>query len=246
VICAPHAHPQQQPSTDALPRPTGFVNDFAGVIPGPYAERIEATAGNLKSRTGVEIAVVTVDTIEPWGSIEEYSIALASEWGIGQRDEDTGALILLAMQERRLRIEIGYGLEGMIPDGLAGEIMDRSIIPSLKAGDYGAGLLKGVQAIAGIVAQEYGIELDTRSMEEGRTYTAEGGGGGLLFLAVILLFFLIGGGRFLFPLLFFGAASRRGFYGGGFGTGRSTFGGGSSFGGFGGGSFGGGGASRGF
>jgi uncharacterized protein len=228
-----------------LPEPVGFVNDFAGVIDPSHAQRIEEVARALQERTGAQVAVVTVQSTAPYGSVEQYAVELATRWGVGEAEKDNGVLILVAMEERRVRLEVGYGLEGAIPDGRAGEIIDRAILPHLRSGEYGPGLLKGVQAVAGIVAQEYGITLDRESMEAGRAYTRSGGPG-LLFLAVLALFFLVGGGRFLFPLLFLGAAGR-GFYGGGFGAGGGAFGGGSSgFSGFGGGGFGGGGASRGF
>jgi uncharacterized protein len=226
-----------------LPKPVGYVNDFAGVIDESSKLQMERIIAAVKEKTGAEIAVVTVETIEPYGSIEEYAIALASEWGVGKKGEDTGVVIVLAMRERRLRLEVGYGLEGAIPDGLAGEIMDKSIIPSLQMGDYGGGFLKGVQAVSGIIAKEYDVDLSSYDVQESRKYTRTGipGLGYLIFIIIALLF---GGGRFLWPLLFLGGMSRRGFYGGGFGSGGSSFGGG--FSGFGGGGFGGGGATRGF
>lgn len=229
-----------------LPEPVGYVNDFAGVMDEGSKLRITGIAQALREATGAEIAVVTVDTTAPYSSIEEYSIELAAEWGIGKRGEDTGILFLLTMQERGVRLEVGYGLEGIIPDGLAGEIIDRSVLPSLKAGQYGSGLLKGVEAVTGIIAEEYDVDLSGYNLDESRKYT--GGGipnlGLLIFIILILLF---GGGRFIFwPLLFLGGMSRRGFYGGGFGTPRGGSGLGGGFSGFGGGGFGGGGASRGF
>jgi len=229
----------------SLPKPVGFVNDFASVIDPGSRTQMEGIAGSLQTKTGAEIAVVTVETIQPYGSIEEYAIELATQWGIGKQGEDTGILILLAMEERRIRLEVGYGLEGVIPDGLAGEIIDQSILPALRMGDYGTGLLKGVQAVAGIIAKEYDVELGDYQLTESRRYTRSGIPTGLILFIIFL--FLFGGGRFLFwPLLFMGsAASRRGFYGGGFGSGGSGFGGG-GFSGFSGGGFGGGGASRGF
>jgi uncharacterized protein len=228
-----------------LPDPVGFVNDFAGVIDARSSAEMEAIARALQQKTGAEIAVVTVHSIDPYGSIDEYSIELATAWGVGKMGEDTGILLLLAMQERRIKLEIGYGLEGVIPDGLAGEILDKSVLPALKADQYGTGLLRGVQAIAGIIAKEYDVELGDYQLSESRRYTRPGIPTGLILFIIFALFF--GGGRFLFwPLLFMGgAASRRGFYGGGFGSGGSGFGGG-GFGGFSGGGFGGGGASRGF
>ena len=226
-----------------LPKPVGYINDFAGVIDASSKTQMERIIQAVQEETGAEIAVVTVQSIEPYGSIEEYSIDLATEWGIGKKGEDTGVLLVLAMKERRLRLEVGYGLEGAIPDGLAGEIMDKSIIPSFQAGDYGGGFLKGVQAVSGIIAKEYDVDLSSYDLQESRKYTRTGipGLGYLIFIIIALLF---GGGRFLWPLIFLGGMTRRGFYGGGFGSGGSSFGGG--FSGFSGGGFGGGGATRGF
>jgi len=230
-----------------LPDPVGFVNDFAGVIDSGSSAEMGAIARALQQKTGAEIAVVTVNSIEPYGTIDEYSIELATSWGVGKKGEDTGILLLLAMQERKIKMEVGYGLEGVIPDGLAGEILDQSVLPALKAGEYGTGMLKGVQAVAGIIAKEYDVDLGDYQLEESVRYTRTNIPVGLIVFILFALFF--GGGRFLFwPLLFMGrTASRRGFYGGGFGSGGSGFGGGfSGGGGFGGGGFGGGGASRGF
>lgn len=230
-----------------LPDPVGFVNDFAGVIDSNSSAEMEAIAQALQQKTGVEIAVVTVHSIEPYGSIDEYSIELATTWGVGKKGEDTGILLLLAIQERKIKLEVGYGLEGVIPDGMAGEIIDQSILPALQAGEYGTGMLKGVRAVAGIIAKEYDVELGDYQLSESKRYTRPGIPTGLILFIIFALFF--GGGRFLFwPLLFMGgAASRRGFYGGGFGSGGSGFGGGfGGGGGFSGGGFGGGGASRGF
>jgi len=229
-----------------LLQPTGYVNDFAGVMDQSSMSRMDTIIRALNDATGVEIAVAAVETIAPYGTIEEYSIELATRWGIGKKGEDTGVLLLLAMAERRVRIEVGYGIEGIIPDGLAGEIIDKSILPSLRSGEYGTGMLKGVEAVAGIIAKAYEVELDPTAIAESEKHTQSSRAGlsPIIFIILFLLFF--GGMRFLWPLLFLGSVSRRGFYGGGFGSGRSSFGGGGGFSGFGGGSFGGGGASRGF
>jgi uncharacterized protein len=228
-----------------IPKPLGYVNDFAGVIDERSRGAMEALITAVREKTGAEIAVVTVPTIEPWGSIEEYSIDLATSWGVGKKGEDNGIVLLLAMKERRMRIEVGYGLEGVIPDGLAGQIQDKSILPSLRAGDYGGGLLRGVEAVAGIIAKKYNVDLGSFNLEESRQYTRSfpSGLGFMIFVVLIALFF--GGGRFLWPLLFLGGLSRGGLTRGGFGSGGSGFGGG-GFSGFGGGGFGGGGSSRGF
>jgi len=225
-----------------LPSPVGFVNDFAGVIDQSTEQKISSICVSLQQKTGAEIAVVTVDTIAPYATIEEYSIELASNWGIGKKGEDTGILILVSIQERRIRVEVGYGLEGIIPDGLTGEIIDRSILPHLKVGNYSTGLLKGVEAVSGIIAKEYGVKIEPLDVSESDKYT-RGFSFPIGLITMIILFFLFGFGRlFFWPLLFLGGFSGRRYYGGGFGSGG--FGGG--FSGFGGGGFGGGGASRGF
>jgi uncharacterized protein len=227
-----------------FPKPVGFINDFAGVIDEGSEAQMEGISTAVERTTGAEIAVVTVESIEPYASIQEYAIELATEWGIGKEGVDNGILMVLAMKEKQVRLEVGYGLEGAIPDGLAGQIIDQSVIPPLQSGDYGGGLLKGVEAVAGIIAKEYDVDLGSYDLRESRQYTRTGvpGLGFLIFIIIALLF---GGGRFIFPLLFLGTMTSRGFFGGGFGSGGSSFGGG-SFGGFSGGGFGGGGATRGF
>jgi len=234
-----------------FPEPEGYVNDFAGVLDSSSEQEMEGIITALKRETGAEIAVVTVESIQPYGSIEEYSVDLAQEWGIGESGKDNGAVILLAMAERKFRIEVGYGLEGIIPDGLAGAIMDESMLPDFQNGYFGTGMLKGVQAVAGIVAEDAGVELGSYDLSESNRYQDNRGGRssgsalGRLF-SILFFLFIFGGRFFLWPLLFMGTR-RRGFYGGGFGSGGSSgFGGGGGFGGFGGGGFGGGGASRGF
>ena len=236
------AYPQKK-----LPKPVGYVNDFASVIDKNSKLKMERLAEVIKKTTGAEIAVATVKSIEPYASIEDFSIALASKWGIGEKGKDNGVLLILAMKERKVRIEVGYGLEGIIPDGLAGEIIDKSMLPYLKSGNYSTGLLKGFEAVSGIIAKEYKVDLSKYNLNvrESKKYTRQGSFP-MGLISFIILLFLFGGGRFfLWPLLFLGGFSGRGFFGGGFGSGGgSGFGGG--FSGFGGGGFGGGGASRGF
>ncbi len=234
-----------------LPGYRGFVNDFAGVIEGREAQAMEQLIAGLQQATGAEIAVVTVQSFAPFGSIEEFGVALASEWGVGRAGEDNGVVIILAMQEREVRIEVGYGLEGALPDGRVGAILDQQVLPAFREGRWGAGLNGAVQGVAAFVAQEYDVDLSSLGARAPRTAApAQTGPDGIeIILFILVLFF--GGGRFFWPLLFI--SRRRGFFGGGFGStvgsgtrSSSTFGG-SSFGGFsssGRGGFGGGGASR--
>lgn len=235
-------------------KPTGFVNDFAGVIDSDSAQLMEQVSRSIQEKTGAQVSVVTVDSIAPYPTIENFSIELAQSWGIGGKGKDDGILIILAMKERKVRIEVGYGLEGAIPDSVAGRILDERVIPVLKQQQWGKGLLQGLVAVGIRIAQEKGIDPKDltipSSQVSARSKRAKEGIdlGPLIF---ILIFLFVGGGRFFLPLLFIaGSRPRRGHFYGGFrsgGFGGGGFGGsGGSFGGFGGGSFGGGGSSRGF
>ncbi len=231
-----------------IPKPTGLVNDFANVIPPSYKQRIALLTGELLQKTGVPIVVVTMPDI---GGAEynEYANRLYNEWGIGKKGQDKGVLIFVTVKERKMRIETGYGVEGILPDGLVGEIRDRYMIPFLKKDKFGEGLLNGAIAITQVIAKNEGVKLTG----EVRTQAPKKGGSGLFFLPIVfilILFMMISrrrGGSFLFflPLLFglgggYGPRSGSSGFGGSFGG----FGGG--FGGFGGGMSGGGGAGGGF
>lgn len=232
-----------------LPRSTGrYVNDFANVIPASEEDQLASIATAVEDQTGAEIAVVTVETIEPYADIAQFGIALADEWGVGSAEDDSGVIFILAMAERQVRIEVGYGLEGALPDGKVGAILDDYVLPDFRNGDYGAGFINGVAVVAQEIADEYGVTL-TGTPEVSRQPASEQSFdfGNLFYLIFVLIAF--GGRFFLWPLLFVGR--RRGFFGGGFGAATGTRSGGSfrgfsGGGGFGGGGFGGGGASRGF
>ncbi|MFO8065769.1 MAG: TPM domain-containing protein [Spirochaetia bacterium] len=226
-----------------FPEPSGFVNDYADVIDASTEQEMTALSEAVQEATGAEIAVAVVDSVAPYADVEEYSIRLASEWGVGDREDESGILFVLAMQERQVRIEVGYGLEGAVPDGRAGEILDSAVVPALRDDNYGEGLLAGMQQVAGLIAEEYDVDLSEQGAQAPSSRTSGNGsssGGGRVLYFLFLMFFL-GGGRLFLPLLFL--TGGRGFFGGGFGAGGGGAGG---FGGFGGGGFGGGGASRGF
>ncbi len=233
-------------AAESFPKPTGAVNDFAGVISSQHKSGMETLAREVLEKTGTAIVVATVETIGD-NAPGDYANRLYQAWGIGKKGEDKGVLIFLAVKERQARIEMGYGVEGILPDGLAGEILDRHAIPRFKEGDYGRGFAETMAAVSFIVAKAAGVTLTGVSPPEQRPVRAERGLGIfqlLLFFAAA--FFLLGTpqGRAILPWLLVlmmsgGGGGRRN--GGGFGG----FGGG-GFGGFGGGSSGGGGAGRGF
>ncbi len=230
----------------ALPAPTGYVNDFADVLSSSAEREITSVAQALQQNGEIEIAVVTVPSMEG-NSIEEYSLDLARSWGIGQSQDNTGLLFLLSMEERQVRIEVGYGLEGDLTDGYVGRILDDYVIPPFKQGDYSSGMVDGTKAIAATLAEKRDFEL--RNVDS-YSVVNQGGGAEEIFgtiVTVIIVFFVLMGRLRLWPLLFLGSARGRSYYRGGFGSsGRGGGFGGGGFGGFSGGSFGGGGASRGF
>jgi len=231
---------------DAFPSPRGAVNDFAGVMTAGDVARTEALSREVLEKTGVAVVVVTFSSIGD-RDIHEYANRLYSSWGIGKRWEDRGVLIVLVVQERTIWIETGYGVEGVLPDGRVGGILDQNVLPYLKRGEYSRGLAGSVEAISGVLAEEAGVTLTGRpgvGRPVGRAVgqRSEGAGSLFLILLILLLLLLMGTrkGREIGPLLLSGARRRAG--GDGNFEGFGGFGGG--FGGFGGGSSGGGGAGR--
>lgn len=222
-----------------VPTPRGLVNDYAGVLDAETERQLGALLGELRAKTGAEIAVVTVDSTKPL-TVFDYAMRIAETWKPGAKGKDNGVVFLVAVKDRELFIATGYGIEGALPDGRVGEIRDQLIVPRFRAGDLAGGVRAGTEAMAAIIAREYGVTL---SIAPGYSpaHRRRRDGGGIVPLAVLLivLVFLIRSG--LWPLLFLPRGRSRGMFGGSFGGGG--FGGsGGGFGGFGGGGFGGGGA----
>jgi uncharacterized protein len=228
-----------------FPKPRGLVNDFAGVISPEYERKISALAREVLQKTGTAIVVVTMPDI---GGAEynDYVNRLYSAWGIGKKGEDKGVLIFVTVKERKMRIETGYGVEGILPDGLVGAIRDQYMIPYLRKNQFGEGILNGTLAIAQVIAKNAGVHLPGTSAIPRRITKSRSGFSFLPFLIFIVIFLFFSrrrGGSWLFFLPFFFGGGR-GFGGGGMGDSFGGFGGG--FGGFGGGMSGGGGAGGGF
>ena len=232
------------------------VNDFAGVIDGARASSIDAMCRELKQKTGDTVFVVTVKTIAPWGDIREYAVKLFEKQGLGERGKDNGLLVLLAVQERRVWVEVGYGLEPYITDGFAGETSRQVMTPFFRQADYGGGLEAGVARFVGRIAEARKIEI-TGAPAPSPPRHAPSLPPNALFILFLLVFVGI---RWLSSVSGFGRrrsgwGRRSGwsgwnsgvgpFGGGGFGGGFGGFGGGGGggggFGGFGGGRSGGGG-----
>lgn len=234
-----------------LPQPTNYVSDFAGVLSPETQTSLNALCAQVDRQAHAQIAVVTIKSLdgEP---IENFATALEDKWKVGRKGTDRGLLLIFAPTDRKYRFEVGYGLEGILPDGRVGDI-GRQMVPYLRQNDYDGAVTMAVQQVANIIAADAGVTLTTRT----RTYATAPQPkpltlGQLLGLGVVLLlviFFLarFGGSGLLGFLIGMFMGGGGGGRGGGWGGGGGGFGGGDNggggFGGFGGGSSGGGGAS---
>jgi uncharacterized protein len=146
----------------ALPVLTAPVNDFAGVVDESSKAALTQIITALQRKTGDAVVVATVQSIAPYADIREYAVELFENRGrgIGARDKETGALVLLSVGDRRVWIEVGYGLEGFITDGFAGETSREYMAPLFRQGRYGEGLRAGVTRLVARIAQERGISID--------------------------------------------------------------------------------------
>lgn len=130
-----------------FPEPSGFVNDYAGILAAGDRERLEELCRSLKAATGAEMAVVTVASTGDQ-TIQMYAVRMFEAWGLGGKGRDNGVLILVAVEDRQVWVEVGYGLEGVLPDGKVGAILDRHLVPAFREGRYGDGLYTCVRALA--------------------------------------------------------------------------------------------------
>jgi uncharacterized protein len=219
------------------------VNDFAGVIDQANAAKMESLAREILQKTGAAVVVATMPELGQNEEISLYVNGLYQAWGIGKKGEDKGVLIFLAVKERKIRIETGYGVEGVLPDGRVGEILDQYVVPHLKTGETGKGLYNAMLVCGSYIAKEAGVQLtgvpgpyraDTRRQNKGVNIF-----GIIFFLIAAAVLLGTRTGREMLPwlLLLLMSGSGRGGGSGGFGGG---------FGGFGGGMSGGGGAGRDF
>lgn len=241
-----------------LPEPTEefFVNDFADVIDDEVEEELQAIGASLYKQTTAQVVVVTVESLDGY-DVDEYTLELGREWGVGSSETNNGVVLLMSVYDRQVSIQVGYGLEGCLPDGKTGRILDTYAIPYLRNDDFSSGLASAYKAIVNVVCVEYGIELDNFNFEDyNNNYTFEMSEDEIIIIAITIVMVIA-----IFSFIIFkcnGGGSNHGggtHYGGGRYYGGHTYSGGFTSGGFrgggggfrgGGGSFGGGGSSRGF
>ena len=249
------------------PALTAPVNDFAKVIDAASAAELDRIIRALQTASGDVLVVATIQTLAPYGSIEEAAVRMFEQAGVGTRASDNGALILVAVDDRKVRIEVGYGLEEFITDGYAGDMIRTHMLPAFREGQYGQGLVAATRTIAWRLADARGVTLDEARPAERRRGNNSIAPGGVSTAVIAFLVWLVinwvnrkaGGGPTGFNRRgrrgtwsgwhggvggFGGGFGSGGFRGGGFGG--FGFGGGGGFGGFGGGRSGGGGASGGW
>jgi uncharacterized protein len=142
-----------------MPAPTGYVDDYAGVMTASGKADVEAICREVHDKTKAQIFFVTVKSLEG-ETIETFSNDLFHKWKIGEKKTDRGILVLLAVEEHRRRIEVGYGLEGILPDAKAGDI-GRAMVPALRTSDYDQAASVSVQAIAQVIADDAKVSLDS-------------------------------------------------------------------------------------
>ncbi|MGB9334420.1 MAG: TPM domain-containing protein [Candidatus Acidiferrales bacterium] len=242
----------QKPAKTPQLSPHGYVNDFASVLNVETKQKLDALCTEVDQKAHAQISVVTVTSLDG-ESVEQFTVDLAMGWGIGPKGNSRGVLVLLAPSEHKYRIEVGYGLEPILPDGKVGSF-GREAVPLLRDSDYSGAVTLMTRRVAETIAADKNVTLTTLSEIPNAPAPKSSDGGSLGFVGVLLLLFFM---FFVLPRLFRGSGSRGRragwfggpfFLGGGWWSGGGSWGGGGGgggggFGGFGGGSFGGGGAS---
>ena len=236
---------------NSLPKPTDYVSDYANVLSAEAVARLDSLCAQLDhSAANAQVAIVTVHNLDG-DDAADYANQLEDKWKMGKKGTDRGVLVLLAVDDHKYRADVGYGLEGILPDAKLGDI-GREMVPDLRAGNYDGAVTQAVGEIAQVIAADAKVTLqDAPALEEPAPVQVHHGPDWGKIILIVLLLIFFGGGSIFRMLLGFGLFSSifggrnwggGGIGGGGFGGGGFGGGGGGGFGGFGGGGFGGGGA----
>jgi uncharacterized protein len=238
------------------PKPEGYVSDFANVVDPTSRSQLEAYGASVEQATGAQMAFVTIPSLEG-EPIEDVANTIFRNWGVGQKGKDSGIMLLLSIGDHRSRLEVGYGLEPILPDGLSGDIL-REMRPALRQNDIGDAMMAAAQTIGDTIAQAKNVQLQAH-LPPRRTHPAVSDRvpWPIIIGGIFLVFLLVrsggprghgggggGGGLGVLPWLLLGnLMGGRGSYGSRGSGGFGGFDSGDGFGGFGGGDSGGGGAS---
>jgi uncharacterized protein len=233
-------------------KPQGYVSDFGHVIDAQSKAALEQYCARVEQVTGAQMALVTIPSLEG-EPIDDVANTIYRAWGVGQKGKNEGIMLLLVINDHRSRLEVGYGLEPILPDGLDGSIL-REMRPALRARQYGEAMMAAAQIIGSTIAKSKNVSLDAQLPRRARPSSGDSIPWPALLGGLFLLFWLLragsrggrGGGGGFWTGLLLGNLMRGGGWGGSSGGGFGGFdsgGGGGGFGGFGGGDSGGGGAS---
>ena len=228
-------------AAQTFPALTGQVVDEAGILPPEVESQLTAKLAALEQQSQRQLVVVTVPSLQGY-EISDYGYRLGRQWGIGSKERNDGAMLLVAPNERKVRIEVGYGLEPVLTDGMSFLIINNAILPRFKAGDLPGGIVAGTDAIVQqlTLPAEEARQLAARADKQQQDRDEGFPFGLILWLAIFFFFFVlpmirgVRGGRayrggapvILFPGGFGGGRSGGGFGGGGFSGGGGSFGGG--------------------
>lgn len=250
VLCF---NPTMVKAKPKIPAPTNlkYVNDYTNTLNQSSKDFLVSVGKEVEAKTGAQAVVVVINSLEGY-NIQSYAYELFRQWGIGSREENNGLLILIAIQDRKWKVEVGIGLEGAITDISSARVMEEYAVPYFKENNYDEGIKRAYSVYADSIAKEYGVSLE-KNIEEINIDNDDGDLSGAIFLLIIMFLTLIdlifNRGRLLrfFLRLIASNPRGRGPRGGRGGFGGSGYSGGSSgFGGFGGGKSGGGGSTGGW
>ncbi len=211
----------------AVPKLKGRVNDYAGILDASQEAQIEGALASFESQTTTQIALLTVKSLDG-DSVEQYSMRVAEQWKIGQKGKDNGVILLVAPNDRQVRIEVGYGLEGALTDLESSRIIRHVIIPAFKTGNYYAGIVGGLDGIMKATQGEFTAPKTDRAYARSQNKSARSIFSTIFSIIIFILLISTRTGRFiLFSTLLFGGRGGRSSGGlGGFSGGGGGFGGG--------------------